>query len=185
MGKRRKQDLIGIISQFISDETEDCIFYPITNEDGYGDIQYYNEDDKKRHCLAHRLSYEVANNTTISSDELVLHSCDNPGCVNPKHLRLGTHQENIQDRDSRNRQAKGKSNGRYSTGYYATYDKVEKPKASFEELFSRKLSEEKVIILKEAIKNRGSKSLRVLSEEFEVSYSTMRDLSCGRIYNNV
>ena len=34
---------------------------------------------------------------------LVLHSCDNPSCVNPDHLRVGTQAENIQDRDAKGR----------------------------------------------------------------------------------
>jgi len=37
----------------------------------------------------------------------VLHSCDNPLCCNPNHLRTGTHQDNMADRNSRGRQARG------------------------------------------------------------------------------
>lgn len=36
-----------------------------------------------------------------------LHSCDNPPCCNPKHLRWGTADDNIKDRDSRSRTARG------------------------------------------------------------------------------
>jgi len=44
---------------------------------------------------------------------LVLHSCDNPKCINPEHLRIGTHADNGQDMRDRDRSAKhhGEKNG--------------------------------------------------------------------------
>jgi len=52
--------------------------------------------------LAHRLSYEDAKGR-IPKGGLILHSCDNPACVNPAHLRVGSYKENVSDMDSRGR----------------------------------------------------------------------------------
>lgn len=53
---------------------------------------------------AHRAAYE-AYNGPIPHEMHVLHRCDNPGCVNPDHLFLGTHTDNMQDKASKNRSA--------------------------------------------------------------------------------
>jgi hypothetical protein len=55
---------------------------------------------------AHRLSYSVFNGP-IPKGLLVRHTCDNPTCINPKHLLVGTDADNVLDKVTRGRQAKG------------------------------------------------------------------------------
>jgi len=43
----------------------------------------------------------------IPAGSLVLHSCDNPACCNPRHLSLGDHSANMRDRNCKGRQARG------------------------------------------------------------------------------
>ncbi len=60
--------------------------------------------------LAHRVSWKLAHGA-IPDALCVLHRCDEPLCVNPGHLFLGTMQENIADRDQKGRTARGERNG--------------------------------------------------------------------------
>lgn len=57
---------------------------------------------------ASRVSYEIYTGTH-PNDLHVLHSCDNPLCVNPDHLFLGTHWDNCEDRAKKNRGTKSKA----------------------------------------------------------------------------
>lgn len=70
------------------------------NSDGYG-----SEWRGGKSHAAHRLAYCDANGVTIESiaGKVVRHTCDNPPCINPKHLILGTQKENMQDKHERGR----------------------------------------------------------------------------------
>lgn len=181
----KPQSVLNKVVFLLVNLTDNCILYPFTNGEGYGHIQYRNKKGKKERCLAHRLAYEVHNNIELTPEQLILHSCDIPNCINPNHLRIGTHKDNSDDKVSRNRQAKGTNNGRYKTGYNSKFAPIEKPKTVFSGLCGRSLDENKAKELKLAIANKGNKTLKILSEEIGVKYQTLRDLNIGRIYKDV
>jgi predicted XRE-type DNA-binding protein len=61
------------------------------NSTGYGCLYVFNTQ-----ILAHRLSYIIYKGR-LSQQLHVLHSCDNPACINPNHLRAGTDLDNVTD----------------------------------------------------------------------------------------
>jgi len=76
---------------------------------GYG-RRYFNG---RRGRPAHRAAYELAYGP-ISEGMVVMHLCDNPSCVNPEHLQLGSATENNHDRDRKGRQFSTSGNGHHA-----------------------------------------------------------------------
>lgn len=64
-----------------------------------------------KHARAHRLSWAIANQAAPPPDMDVMHSCDNPRCVNPDHLSTGTRLDNMRDCSQKGRVAKGDESG--------------------------------------------------------------------------
>lgn len=67
-----------------------------------GPLKYGKMTVEGAYMAAHRYSYELAYGP-IPDGMLVCHKCDNPSCVNPAHLFLGTHRDNMQDCIEKNR----------------------------------------------------------------------------------
>lgn len=81
-----------------------CWPWTASTAKGYGQIKIAG-----RPLRAHRVDHEIANGP-LAPGEHVLHSCDNPLCCNPAHLRAGTHAENMAEKVSRGR-ARGAGGG--------------------------------------------------------------------------
>jgi hypothetical protein len=92
----------NFLKKFIQTSSNDCWGWTGAKfkKNGYGafGINYKMK-------LAHRVSYEIFIEQ-IPTDLCVLHKCDNPLCVNPNHLFLGTHRDNMQDMVKKSRQGR-------------------------------------------------------------------------------
>lgn len=141
-----------LMSKFIVDESTGCWNWTTSRRAGYGSIWV---DGKNRR--AHRVSYEL-HHGDIKDGLYVCHRCDNPVCVNPEHLFLGTSAENSADRDAK---------GRHIT--HRGSDNV-----------SAKLTEEDVI----AIRASDGKGI-VLAAYYGVSPSRISEIRTGKKWRHV
>lgn len=95
--KARKRDEVARFWSKV-DKSGPCWLWTASTTYGYGSFRI-----NKRTALAHRYSYQLANGD-IPDGMNVLHDCDNPACVNPAHLRLGTKADNTYDMMDKSRQ---------------------------------------------------------------------------------
>jgi hypothetical protein len=70
---------------------------------GYGFFDF-----KRKQYLAHRASYTVYKGK-IPKGKMIRHMCHNPKCCNPKHLKTGTHLDNMQDAVKAGRNVRGEN----------------------------------------------------------------------------
>ena len=110
--------------------------------------------------LIHRFIYSQIRGD-IPDRMLVMHRCDNPKCINPKHLTLGTQGDNIRDRDR-----KGRSN-----------------RAVGARNFNTKLTEKDIPLIIEAV--RLGRSMKKVGNEYGVSATAICAIVNRRTWKHV
>ena len=99
----KRKSTVDRFKSYVDKRTDDeC--WPWTgcrNSDGYGSFRVGTKT-----ALAHRASY-IAHGKGNPTGMVVRHTCDNRCCVNPHHLVIGTHADNVRDMTERQRQSRG------------------------------------------------------------------------------
>lgn len=99
-----KPDLTKILSYTKETETGCLEWTKCLNTDGYPRANINGNVNIK----IHRVVYQLSNIHEDISNKVIRHTCDNPKCINPTHLLSGTHKDNMNDRDLRDRHGKQK-----------------------------------------------------------------------------
>lgn len=135
---------------------------------GYGQLSVNG-----KRILAHRFSLQTFLKRPIPSTLEVRHLCNNSICINPDHLKEGTHSENMNDMVLSNRQAKGKILSDKLKG-------IPHPKTSGDKNGRAKLSCEDVINIKNSIE-----SSCVLSKKYRVSKTQILRIKNGLSWKSI
>lgn len=110
------------------EKNEDCWTWTGSlKSDGYGRLGAGGASG--RYLCAHRVSYEL-HHGEIPKGMVVMHECDNPACVNPAHLSLGTYSDNTQQACDKGRMKSLFLNGESHSGSVLTEDLVRKIRSS-------------------------------------------------------
>lgn len=120
---------------------------------GYGWCSFAFAGTKKAHRLAAWLAGDDID------DRVVLHSCDNPPCINWRHLYTGSHAENEADKDAKGRRPIGEDHG------------------------AAKLTEEHVRTIVQRV--RAGEARRDVAASFGVSTALVAAIMCGRVWRHV
>lgn len=127
--------------------------------DGYGVLNWGGQV-----VYAHRIAWEAANGRKVPDGLFVCHTCDNPPCVNPDHLWVGTTTDNMRDMAAKGR-----------TGHSPI-------KARGEAAGAAKLTERQV---REIFALKGAETQVATSARYGISASTVSDIYCGRSWAHI
>lgn len=127
---------------------------------GYGEFWF---PQRGKHTKAHQVAW-ILTYGDIRDNYQVLHKCDNPSCVNPKHLFLGTNQDNVDDKMN-----KGRWNSRFLFG-------IEHPQHGENSKY-HKLTESDV---REIRSLRGKMTLREIARKFGVAHGVINNIFQNR-----
>jgi hypothetical protein len=142
-----------------SDRSGDCWEWKARRtKAGYGQLEFAKEG-RRVAVYAHRLSYEL-HVGQILPGAMVCHRCDNRACINPDHLFLGTHQDNMTDAKHKGRMHLGSAHG------------------------LAKLDEKSVAEIKSELRS-GLKSQKQLAAVHGVSHGAIQAIASGRNWRHV
>ncbi len=140
------------------------------DRDGYGKTHYKIVGQPGyKFTGAHRFVSMITTGLTIPAGLVVMHKCDNPGCVNPDHLQVGTVQENNQDKllKGRARAPRGEQQAR----------------ASISDSTARLIRSEAVVGWRVGY-NNGSNITQV-AKKYGVPKELVRRIARGELYRHV
>ena len=152
------------------DKSGECwIWTAALNGAGYGVFRL-----KDHNSLAHRFAYECLVGP-IPAGMQVCHHCDNPPCVRPEHLFVGTHQDNMADMH-----AKGRRSYEGQVWPQPTYER----RARGERQGKAILTEQQVREIR-AVYHPRVFTRPMLAERYHVSVATIKQILSGRSWKHV
>jgi len=142
----------------IPDDRNLCwLWTACVNPAGYGVFAL----SRTKQTIASRYSY-LLNTGSIPKDMFILHKCDNPPCVNPEHLFVGTQKDNMMDKVNKGRGTKG------------------------EQVGSSKLLEKEVLEIKNSFKDNPVFGAQIkLARTYKVDVKTIQRILTNQIWKHV
>ena len=160
---RRRASAPTLVERFWSkvDKAGECwLWQGHRSPRGYGAFAVKLPDGRWWTVRASRMAWELTNGK-IPADQIVCHHCDNPPCVRPDHLFLGTHADNAADRETKGRGVR--LNG--------------------EAITSSKLTAAQVAIVRQWIASGASQC--AVAEHFGVGQPTIHAIVTGRTWRHI